>query len=82
MSICAYCGDTVLWVTTAKGKKMPVNPGLVDYWAKRGGKSKIVTPRGDVVSGEMMGEGPATGQGYTSHFATCPMADLARRKPT
>ena len=79
MSVCAYCGDTVQWVVTAKGKNMPVNPGLVDYKAQRGGKLKIVTPRGDVVSAEAAADGQGDGQGYISHFATCPMAGIARK---
>ena len=80
MSICAYCGDPVLWITTAKGKKMPVNPGLIQYWERKGGKNKVVTTGGDVLSADLMGDRPADGLGYTSHFASCPFADMAKGK--
>ena len=46
------------------------------------GKEKIVTPNGEVLSGELVGAGTqdATGVGYISHFATCPNAASHRKK--
>lgn len=46
------------------------------------GKEKIVTPNGEVLSGELVGAGTqdATGVGYISHFATCPNATSHRKK--
>lgn len=68
---CRRCGDRILWVKTKAGKNMPVNPELIDYKAVPGGKERIVTPEGEVVSGERCRAEEAEGCGYISHFATC-----------
>ena len=60
---CRNCGDRILWIRTAAGKNMPVNPELISYRAVPGGKERIVTQDG---SPEV-----ADGIGYISHFATC-----------
>ena len=70
-STCRNCGESILWVRMTGGKNMPVNPHLVNYRKIRGGKERIVTPNGDVVSGELCGPEEAYGVGYISHFATC-----------
>jgi len=51
---------------------MPVDPEVVHYRLSEGGKDKIVTPYGEVVScisGVNVKE--ADGYGYVPHFATC-----------
>lgn len=68
---CRSCGDRVLWVKTKAQKNMPVNPELINYKAVPGGKERIVTPEGDVVSGIKVSADEADGFGYISHFATC-----------
>lgn len=47
-----------------------------------GGDGTIVTPNGETVSAEIVQPGTqdATGVGYISHFATCPVANMFRRK--
>ena len=60
---------------------MPCDPKQVTYWKKPGGSQKIVTPNGEVVSGEIEGDlNTATGIGYISHFATCPNASQHRKR--
>lgn len=69
--ICRSCGDRILWVKTKAQKNMPVNPELINYKQVPGGKERIVTPEGDVVSGVKVRANEADGYGYISHFATC-----------
>ena len=78
---CRSCGQQVIWIKTVAGKNMPCNPQLVTY-RQGDGKEKIVTPNGEVLSGELVGAGTqdATGVGYISHFATCPNAARHRKK--
>ena len=68
---CRSCGARILWIKTKAGKNMPVDPTFVDYRIVPGGKDRIVTPEGDVVSGEICISGKSDGYGYISHFATC-----------
>ena len=71
-SICKMCGRLIVWVKTPAGKSMPCDPDTVLYWQTPGGREKIVTPNGEVVSAEFNGPyEKATGYGYISHFATC-----------
>lgn len=84
MGTCQKCKQRVIWVQMKSGKSMPCNPELVTYRVPREGKGpeRIVTPNGEVVSAEIVHGVPqdATGIGYISHFATCPAADMFRRK--
>lgn len=48
---CRSCGQQVIWIKTVAGKNMPCNPQLVTY-RQGNGKEKIVTPNGEVLSGE------------------------------
>lgn len=71
---CAYCGKRIMWVRTAAGKNMPVNPEMISYRRPEAGKKaaeKIVTPTGEVVSADRADSRQAEGTGYISHFATC-----------
>ncbi len=78
---CFGCGRQILWIKTRAGKNMPCNANLINYKRVPGGKEKIVTPAGDVVSGIIVGNpAEAEGAGYISHFATCPMAKSFSRK--
>lgn len=70
---CRSCGQRIIFIRMKSGKSMPVNSQLVNYKIVSGGKDRIVTPTGDVVScigGVDASE--ADGFGYISHFATCP----------
>lgn len=78
---CGGCGCRILWIRTKAGKNMPCNPTMLNYQKEPGGKEKIVTQEGEVVSG-ITGVSPeeADGIGYTSHFATCTRAKSFRRR--
>ena len=79
-SICKGCGRLIGWIRTTGGKAMPVDPDKVFYWQSAAGQNKIVTPRGEIVSAHLDGPSEAcTGQGYISHWATCPQAEAFRR---
>ena len=81
MGRCRSCGASIVWVKTAGGKKMPCDPNFVYYKQIEGGKERIVTPNGEVLSGTTaVGHDEADGWGYISHFATCPHANAHRRK--
>lgn len=58
---------------------MPCDPAPVYYKAAPGGKDKIVTTRGEVVSCEIVPGGEATDAGYRPHWATCPQAGQFKR---
>ena len=81
MAKCKGCGAEIIWVKTASGKAMPCDPELVTYKQRTLGQMKIVTPNGEVLSGDPEADPvQATGLGYISHFATCPAADRFRRR--
>lgn len=59
---------------------MPCNPTLVDYLEVVGGRERIVSTDGRVVTGRTdIKSGAGDGVGYISHFATCPYASRHRR---
>ncbi len=69
---CKKCGRRILWIRTSAGKNMPVDETFVNYRLEGGGKDRIVTPEGEVVSCTGgVGAGEADGYGYVPHFATC-----------
>lgn len=80
-SRCKSCGAEIVFIKTDAGTSIPCNAAPMPYWRVKGGKAKIVTPRGEVVSAELDGmEGTETGTGYMTHFATCPDAAKFRRR--
>lgn len=77
---CRACGAEIMFIKSVAGKTIPVNPEEVAYEQKAGGSLKVVTPNGEVISGELpVDPQKATGIGYISHFATCPEADRFRK---
>lgn len=62
---CRNCGDRILWIRTAAGKNMPVNPELISYRAVPGGKERIVTQDGRVIAGEKCSPEVATESGIS-----------------
>lgn len=81
---CKYCGAPIVWIKTQNGRSMPCDANAVQYQNARGGKDVVVTPEGKVVRVSVIkGGGILTpipdGEGYISHFATCPHANEARR---
>lgn len=85
---CKFCGAPIVWIKTQNGRSMPCDANTIQYQNARGGKDVIVTPEGKVIRAAVIrGGGVLTpipdGEGYISHFATCPHANEARRpKPT
>jgi hypothetical protein len=78
---CRACGAEIMFIKSVAGKTIPVNAEQITYEQKAGGSMKVVTPNGEVISGELAGDPQkATGIGYISHFATCPEADSFRKK--
>lgn len=47
---CKACGKPIVWIRTTKGKSMPCDAEPVAYKEIKGGKEKIVTPNGEVIS--------------------------------
>ena len=77
---CRGCGAPIVWIGTPGGKSMPCDPAGVLYRERAGGRGKIVTPNGQVLSCDLNVEpSQATGVGFVSHFSTCPQADKFRR---
>ena len=69
----------IVWIKTPAGKAMPCDPAPVYYKAAPGGKDKIVTTRGEVVSCEIVPGAETTDAGYRPHWATCPQAGQFKR---
>lgn len=80
ISQCRACGAEIMFIKSVAGKTIPVNVEQITYQQKAGGSMKVVTPNGEVISGELtVDPQKATGIGYISHFATCPEADKFRK---
>ena len=78
---CKSCGAEIVFIGTGNGNSIPCNAEVLPYWQTKGGKHKIVTPNGEVLSAELEGiPGMETGLGYITHFATCPDAEKFRKK--
>lgn len=81
MTRCAKCGKPIVWIRTTKGKSMPCDAEPVAYKEERGGKEKIVTPNGEVISCTFDARPEEmTGIGYIPHWSTCPQANNFRRR--
>lgn len=72
---CRGCGAPIIWIHTPAGKSMPCDPNPVYFRPAEGGKTKLVTLRGEVVSCEIVGATEAVDAGYLPHWATCPQAN-------
>lgn len=82
MTYCKACGASIIWIKTTGGKSMPCDTKPVTYKAQNKAKDKIVTQNGEVISCVIgpRGINQATGIGYIPHWATCPQADLFKKK--
>ena len=58
---------------------MPCDPVVVSYKPAPGGKDKIVTTNGELVSCEIVPGDEAADVGYRPHWATCPEAGRFKR---
>ena len=70
-SVCRYCGAELKWIVTKKGKLMPCNAQPVPYWISEGGKSSLMTEKGELVRCSLQGQGKESGIGYRPHFNDC-----------
>ena len=78
---CKACEKPIVWIRTTKGKSMPCDANPVAYKEEHGGKEKIVTPNGEVISGTFDAKPEEmTGIGYIPHWSTCPQASCFKRK--
>lgn len=81
IGVCKSCGRRIRFIRMKSGKSMPVNESFVNYKLADGGKDRVVTPDGDVVSCiSGVSAKDADGYGYMSHFATCPGAAKHRKR--
>ena len=81
--VCRNCGRQILWIRTTAGKSMPVDPEIISYRRPglgRKGTERIVTQTGEVVCADKVDSSLAEGNGYISHFATCPGYGRMRKK--
>lgn len=80
MSYCKSCGAEIKWIKMLSGKNMPVN-AQKRYIVKDGGNEVLVTEGGELIKGTFATlEDGANGEGYISHFSTCPNAGRHRRR--
>ena len=80
---CRGCGKQILFIKTAAGKSIPVDPERIAFVPETD-YEKFVTDDGEVKRGGALsrknqGFRPVE-YGYRSHFATCPAADSFRKK--
>lgn len=81
MSRCKGCGNPIVWVSNQNGKNMPCDPGFVPYWEDKNGDSIIINGEGRTVRCFLDGEPETmTDTGRIPHWATCPQADMFRKK--
>lgn len=76
MSTCKSCGAKIIWIETVSGKKMPCDPGLIDAVDLEEG-DLLVLEDGETLK---VRPGHTVGEGYISHFSTCPDADEWRQQ--
>ena len=77
---CRSCKAAIIWIKTATGANMPCDPTPRYYRPDKYGNAMIVTPGGHVVKASLAEEKDARGEGYISHFATCPEAGKHRKR--
>lgn len=83
---CKSCGAPIVWIKTQNGRSMPCDATAVEYQENYKGSTTIVTDDGRVIRANIVaaGNSPLTpaidGNGYISHFATCPYAKQHRQR--
>ena len=79
MPLCSSCMAQIKWIKTFGGKNMPVDPEQIYF--QEGGEEIFVTDGGAVIHGTRCGKEQINARTwYISHFATCPNADMHRKK--
>ena len=80
MPKCRSCGAEIKFIRMKYGKYNPVDP-IKSTLKQDGGPERLVTETGDVITGTFASlEDGANGEGYISHFATCPDTNRYRRR--
>lgn len=77
---CKSCGAPIVWIESPKHKWIPCDEGLIPYQEDRSEKDAIVTQKGEIIRCRLTFDGEPTGMGRIAHWATCPAADLYRRR--
>jgi len=80
MPRCRSCGAAIEWITLESGKKAPVNvPNAI--WSAKMGENVVVkiTGRPGFVM-KVPDDGRPLIEVFTSHFATCPNAEIHRKR--
>lgn len=75
MPKCRGCGKEVKFIQLKSVKFNPVDPELFDIFDDNDPNLMVVSPSGEV------GRLSELGEGYISHFATCPNSKDFRKKP-
>lgn len=78
---CRACGASIVWIRTPRGKYMPCDEGDKDMRLDPDGSTKLVTIKGEVITGELVGsrdEGNAWG--FTPHWQTCRSPQKFRKR--
>lgn len=81
-SFCRSCGARILWVKTPAGRWMPVDEGLHGFRLAEHGKDTLVNDQGEVIKCTLDFEGEPDGLAHMPHWATCPNADMHRKRST
>lgn len=80
MAVCRSCGADILFIRLKSGKYNPVD-NIKRTFLEGAGSDVFITTRGEVLRGQPMSiEDGANKEGYVSHFATCPNANMFRNK--
>ena len=80
MPKCRSCGAEIMFIRMKYGKYNPVDP-IKRTIKQDSGPERLVTETGDVITGTFASlEEGANGEGYISHFATCPDANRYRQR--
>ena len=84
MAKCRSCGAEIIWIKMASGKAMPCDVAKISYsenllpGVSGDDVLTLVTDHGTIVRTVFDPAGDK--YGYTSHFATCPNANLHRKR--
>lgn len=79
MAKCKACGADIVFIKLKTGKTAPCNAQRIPYKTNlKDGALRLILPDGRIARGDLDFESDA--YGYESHFATCPAAEIFRRK--
>ena len=79
MAICKSCGAEIIFIKTSHNTSIPCDPAIILYRRSTTGSKTVVTRNGEVIKADIVSEAYMHGEGYISHFATCPDASAHRK---